>query len=310
MQETRRAVLDALDSGPITGPALAERLGCSRTAIWNHVETLRAAGFGIESTDDGYVLETVPEFGGAAVEYGLEAPYEIEYHDAITSTNARARERAAAGDTDVVVLADEQTGGRGRLDREWTSPSGGIWCSLLVRPDRPAVEAPIFTLAAAVAVVDAVGTVDATIKWPNDVLVEVDGAERKLAGVLTEMAGEADRIDWLVIGIGLNANVDPDTLPQGATSLQALVGSVDRRTVTQTLLERIAELLEAPEHVLEAWRERSTTLGRRVRVETPRETIVGEAVDVQAPGTLIVETDAGRRAVSAGDCSHLRPVEE
>ena len=311
MQETRAAVLDALSSGPVSGPDLAAQLGCSRTAVWNHVEALREAGFGIESGPDGYVLISIPEFGGPAVEYGLDAPYEIEYHDSVPSTNARARERAEAGDTDVVVLADEQTGGRGRLDREWDSPSGGIWCSVLVRPTMPPAHAPIVTLAAAVAVVEAVDTVgvEAGIKWPNDVLVATEDGERKLAGILTEMAGEADRIDWLVVGIGLNANVDPASLPESATSLRALVGDVDRRAVTQALLEGLARSLAAPESVLSAWRSHSLTLGQTVRVETATETIVGEAREVRFPGALVVETDNGRRTVTAGDCEHLRPVD-
>ncbi|MFW5963627.1 MAG: biotin operon repressor, partial [Natronomonas sp.] len=135
MQETRRQVLEAVGDGPVGGPELAERLEISRAAVWKHVEALREDGFEIESRDDGYVLTSVPEFGGAAVEFGLEAPFEVEYHDALGSTNDRARELAAEGHGDVVVLADEQTGGRGRLERAWSSPSGGIWFSIVCRPD-------------------------------------------------------------------------------------------------------------------------------------------------------------------------------
>ncbi|MFT4965001.1 MAG: BirA family biotin operon repressor/biotin-[acetyl-CoA-carboxylase] ligase, partial [Halobacteriales archaeon] len=127
MNETRRAVLEALDDGPITGPALADRLDVSRAAVWKHVEALREAGFEVESTDEGYVLTSIPEFGGAAIEFGLDAPFDVEYHDAIDSTNDRARDLAGEGTEDVVVVADEQTGGRGRLERGWTSPSGGVW---------------------------------------------------------------------------------------------------------------------------------------------------------------------------------------
>jgi len=310
MHETRRAVLDALASGPVSGPELASQLDISRNAVWKHVGALRDAGFEIEGGGAGYTLVSIPEFGGPAVEYGLDTPYDVEFHGSIPSTNARARERAAAGDTNVVVLADEQTGGRGRLDRAWASPSGGIWCSLLVRPDLPAAHAPIATLAAAVAVTEAVATVgvDAGIKWPNDVLV--GDQERKLAGILTEMAGEHDRIEWLIVGIGLNANVDPEALPAGATSLREHVGDVDRRELTQTILDRLAEHLRAPQSVLDAWTEHSLTLGQQVRVETPAEAIVGEAVDVTFPGTLVIEGEGGQRTVTAGDCEHLRPVDD
>ena len=308
MQETRRRVLEALADGPVGGPALADRLGISRAAVWKHVEALREAGFGVESRDDGYALTDVPEFGGAAVEFGLEAPFDIDYHDGLPSTNDRARELAGEGVDDVVVLADEQTGGRGRLDREWASPSGGVWLSAVCRPELPPARVPVYTLAAAVATTAAVREVgvNAEIKWPNDVLVGDD--ERKLAGVLTEMKGEADRVSWVVVGVGLNANVDAGAVPETATTLRERVGDVDRAALTRTLLERFDELRTDPESVLPAWRERAATLGRRVRVETPGGEVVGEAVDVEFPGQLVVATDDGRRRVSAGDCEHLRPA--
>lgn len=306
MNDTRRGVLDALDDGPVTGPDLADRLDVSRAAIWKHVEALREDGFEIASRDGGYELESVPEFGGPAVEYGLEAPFDIEYHESVPSTNALARDLAAEGASDVVVLADEQTGGRGRLNREWSSPSGGVWLSIVLRPDLPPARVPVVTLAAAIAITDAAreAGVDAEIKWPNDVLV----GDRKLAGILTEMEGEADRVSWVIPGLGINANVDAEELPEGATSIQSEVGAIERRLFVQRLLERFDELRTDPEAVLDAWRERASTLGRDVRVETADGVVEGEAVDVELPGTLLVETDDGVVRVHAGDCEHLRPA--
>ena len=345
MTDTRRALLDALAAGPVAGPALAERLGVSRAAVWKQVETLRAEGWGIESTDAGYRVTDVPEFGGAAIEFGLDADFAVEFHDSIGSTNERARELATEGHEDVAVVADEQTAGRGRLDRGWTGPSGGIYTSLLLRPDVPPAHAPIYTLAAAVAVTRAAreAGVDARIKWPNDVLVSraepavplagggeaaadpanesqsdssddvlVDGpgerGGKKLCGILTEMEGEADRVSWVIPGLGINANIDADSLPEGATSIQSEVGPVERRLFAQRLLERFDELRSDPDAVLDAWRERSATLGQDVRVETPDGVVEGEAIDVELPGTLLVETDDGVVRVHAGDCEHLRPV--
>jgi BirA family biotin operon repressor/biotin-[acetyl-CoA-carboxylase] ligase len=324
MQETRRRVLDALAEGPVTGPELAARLDVSRAAVWKHVEALREADFGIEGTDEGYVLDDVPEYGGPAVEYGLDAPFEVEFHDSLGSTNVRARELAGQGHEDVAVVAAEQTGARGRLDREWTSPRGGVWCSMLCRPDLPPAQVPVYTLAAAVAVTRAVreAGVDARIKWPNDVLVPVgegeDAEERKVCGILTEMEGEADRVSWVVVGPGVNLNLDEADLPPtaNATSVRAArerAGhddpDVPRRAFVQRLLETFDDLRSDPESVLPAWREHASTLGKRVRVETTAGEVVGEAVDVEFPGTLVVETDAGTERVSAGDCEHLRPAE-
>ena len=311
MQETRKRVLDALAEGPASGPAVAETLDISRAAVWKHVEALREAGFEVESREDGYVLTNVPEFGGAAVEYGLDAPFDVEYHDSTDSTNERARELAGEGADDVVVLADGQTGGRGRLDREWSSPSGGIYLSIVCRPDLPPAQVPVYTLASAVAAAEAVRAagVDAEIKWPNDLLVPTrDGDTRKLVGVLTEMEGEADCVSWVVVGVGLNANVDVDAVPETATTMCEQIGDVDRADLTRRLLERFDELRADPESVLPAWRELSSTLGRQVRVETPDGEVVGEAVDVAFPGTLVIETESGEERVSAGDCEHLRPT--
>ncbi|WP_336025054.1 biotin--[acetyl-CoA-carboxylase] ligase [Halobellus salinisoli] len=315
MNETRRTLLRALSDGPVPGPELAERLDVSRAAVWKQVEALREEGFDIESGEAGYRVVGVPAYGAAAIEFGLDAPYTVEYHERIESTNSRARALAEAGETDVVVAADEQTGGRGRLAREWTAPSGGIWASVLLRPRRPPAEIPLYTLAAAVAVARAAREVgvDARIKWPNDVLVAGDdGEERKLCGVLTEMEGEADRVSWLIVGIGVNANVDADALPTGAMSLRAEAGDVDRRAFLQSVLGALHELTSEEadvRRILDAWRERAATLSRRVRVETPSGTVEGEAVDVRFPGSLVVRTDEGdERVVHAGDCEHLRPA--
>ncbi|SEO68473.1 BirA family transcriptional regulator, biotin operon repressor / biotin-[acetyl-CoA-carboxylase] ligase [Halogranum amylolyticum] len=315
MNETRRALLDALAEGPVGGPELADRLGVSRAAVWKQVEALRDEGFEVESTNDGYVVADVPGYGAASIEFGLDAPFSVEYHDSVDSTNLRARELAAEGADDVAVVADEQTGGRGRLERAWSAPSGGVWVSILVRPQRPPAHVPVFTLAAAVAVTRVcreVG-VDASIKWPNDVLVETgERSERgglKLVGILTEMEGEADRVSWLVAGIGVNANVDAAELPEGATSLREQTGGdVDRRVFVQRLLEEFDELRENPDEVLPAWRAHSATLGQRVRVETSGGVVEGTAVDVEFPGALVVDTSEGDVRVHAGDCEHLRPV--
>ena len=319
--DTRRALLDALADGPVSGPALAAELDVSRAAVWKAVETLREEGFAVESTPDGYAAPADPAYCAAGIEFGLDAPYRVEYRERLPSTNDRARELAAEGAGDVAVVADEQTGGRGRLDREWVAPSGGVWLSLVTRPTAPPARAPLFTLAAAVAAVDACreAGVGAHIKWPNDVLVgsEREGSGRggrKLAGVLTEMEGEADRVSWLVVGVGVNANVDPDRLPADATSLRAEVGAdVDRRRFAATLLERFASLAgtaDRSDRILSAWRDRASTLGRRVRVETPGGAVTGAAVDIESPGALVIDTGEETRRVHAGDCEHLRGADD
>lgn len=309
MARTRRQILDALQDGPVTGPALATALDISRSAVWKHIEALRDAGFTVESGPDGYELTATPEFGGLAVAAGLSAPYRIVYEPSVASTNAYARDIAQDGADRTVVLADEQTGGRGRLDRSWASPSGGIWLSILLRPSIPPAVVPRLTLGAAVAIAETLQDLDAAvgIKWPNDVLTTDD--ERKVAGILTEMEGEADRVSWVIVGIGLNANIDPAALPSGATSLRALIGDVNRAAVTRTILDRFHTYTTTPDRILSEWRAHALTLGRRVRIHRHDETIVGQAVDITDTGALQVDTGETVVTVTAGDCEHLRPVE-
>ncbi|QCS41732.1 biotin--[acetyl-CoA-carboxylase] ligase [Natrinema versiforme] len=312
MNETRRAILEAIADGPVSGPELAESLDISRAAVWKHIDGLREADFEIESGPTGYELTAVAAYNAPAVEFELEAPFSVEYHDSVGSTNDRARELAAEGATDVAVLADEQVGGRGRLEREWSSPSGGVWVSVLTRPAVAPAQAPLYTLAASVATATAAreAGVDARIKWPNDVVVPVgdDGDYRKLAGILTEMEGETDRVEWLAVGLGVNANLDADALPEGATSIREEAGDVDRRRFVQRLLESFDRYRTDLEAVVPAWRELALTIGQRVRVDRPTGEIVGEAIDVTESGALVVETENGRETVTAGDCEHLRPV--
>ncbi|QFU81258.1 biotin--[acetyl-CoA-carboxylase] ligase [Natronorubrum aibiense] len=312
MNETQRSILEALADGPVSGPELAESLDVSRAAIWKQIDGLRDAGFEIESGPTGYELVDVTAYTGPTVEYGLEAPFSVEYHDSIGSTNARARELATEGEADVAVLADEQTGGRGRLERAWSAPSGGVWVSVLTRPEITPAQAPLYTLAASVAMARAIreAGVDARIKWPNDVVIPVgeDGDYRKLAGILTEMEGETDRVEWIAVGMGINANIDADSLPEGATTIRDEAGDVDRRLFVQRVLEEFDAYRNALESVVPAWRDLALTLGQRVRIDRTAGDIVGEAVDVTDAGALVVATEDGEQTVSAGDCEHLRPV--
>lgn len=309
MSHPRHRIVQRLteSEGAVSGPVLAEELSVSRAAVWKHIEALREEGFEIESNESGYQLAGVPETGETALSFGLGAPFDVEYHETIDSTNRRARELAEEGATDVAVVANAQTEGRGRLDREWESPPGGAYVSIVCRPDLPPADAPLYTLAAAVATTQTVreAGVNAQIKWPNDVLVVENDTERKLAGILTEMQGETDRIEWLIAGIGLNMD-DPDVTD--ATGLRAeREQDTTLRTVVQRLLEAFDDLTPpTPESITEDWRNHAHTIGQRVRVETPNGPVVGRAVDIEPPGALVIETNGKTTTVHTGDCEHLR----
>lgn len=306
-------VLEALDGGGVvSGGEIADKHGVSRNAVWKHVETLRGEGFDVESTDDGYKLNELADYGPTVVRHRLRKKgveyigNEIEYHESVGSTNEAAVEKARDGVSEgYVVLAGKQTAGRGRRERDWESPEGGVYTSVVLRPSFGPRDASLVTLATSVAVSRAVEAqdVEATIKWPNDVLV--DG--RKVCGILVEMQADAERIEHAVVGVGLNANAKPDVPDAEPVSLAEVGGEeVDRGEVTADLLSELESLYENTDEVLDEWRERSSTLGKRVRVETPNETIEGVAEGIDDTGALRVSTDGGDRVVSAGDCVHLR----
>jgi BirA family biotin operon repressor/biotin-[acetyl-CoA-carboxylase] ligase len=219
------------------------------------------------------------------------------------STNDVALERARAGAAPgLVVIADEQTRGRGRLGRSWHSPAAGnLYLSALVPPPASPAQAPSLTLAAGLAVKETLNAAGcaASIKWPNDVLV----SGKKVAGILTETATRGARLEAVVIGIGVNVNGDPPPeLAAIATSARACLGrEVDRAALAADLLARLEAWLdvhraEGAAAIARAWRERSEFLGRPVRVIVDGETLAGEARDLDDEGALLVAV-AGRGLV-------------
>jgi BirA family transcriptional regulator, biotin operon repressor / biotin---[acetyl-CoA-carboxylase] ligase len=233
----------------------------------------------------------------------------LRWHESLPSTNDLAlRLTEIPVPEGTVVLADEQTAGRGRMGRRWVSPRGGIWLSVILRPRLPADQVAVIGLVTAAAAAGAVRRVtglSARVKWPNDVLV--DG--KKTAGILAEAAPSPG---WIVVGIGINANIPADALPPDtvhpATSLEAALGhAVDRKALIREMLrelERGYDLLKSrgAHAALRRWREMADTLGRQVRVETPGGILEGIAQDIDETGALLVRTEGGRvRKVLAGD---------
>ena len=256
----------------------------------------------------------------AVLSLGSPLAREVEVHEALPSTQDRARELARAGAPHgTLVVARIQTGGRGRLRRTWGSPAGGLWMSLVLRPDLEANAAPRVTLTASVAVTKTLRElgVDAGIKWPNDVLVEPDG--RKICGILAESSlgsparGQPQRVEHVILGIGLNANLDladlgvPDL---AATTLRSeLRRDVDLLELLDSLLSNLhAELRRVRDFaaILDGWRALSLVLGERVFVRRSGEMLEGVAVDVSSEGALLLETSGGLVELHEGEVERLR----
>lgn len=309
----------------LSGEEMAARLGISRNAVWKAVTALRERGYTIEAVPRrGYRLAAAPDRPFAAeVLRDLPGPraWQVEYMATVASTNDEARRRAQEGAPEgLVVVAEEQTGGRGRRGRSWLSPpSLGIWCSLVLRPPlapREVLPLGLLTAAAARAALAAETGLPAAIKWPND-LVLPDGL--KLGGILIEMGAEAERVHYVIAGIGINVNQQaedfPGPLAATATSLRLALGRpVPRVPLLRCLLVELARRYQAAlaqgfGPVLDEVRNHCITLGQWVRVESDGRPWHGRALDLTVDGALLVLPEKAAEPVTlyAGDVS-IRPA--
>lgn len=319
--------------GYVTGAELGDRFGFSRTAVWKYIKELRAEGYSIEaSSRKGYRL--VPA-------NGLLNPFEIANdlgtrivgrevlcYDTLPSTNAHAARLAAGGCSDgLAVMAFQQTQGKGRLGRSWESPPDkGIYLSVVLRPPMAPAETQIFTLAAAVAAVRAIyraAGLMTGIKWPNDIVA----GGKKICGILLEMNSEADRVNYIILGMGINysqkASDFPGELQDRASSIllelsasddrsgyvKAKNGSGGRLELVRALLQELDSVLldildGKNREVLDLWREYSATIGREVRFTLRDSEYTGTAGDITEDGRLVVDCSDGiRRELISGEVS-------
>jgi BirA family biotin operon repressor/biotin-[acetyl-CoA-carboxylase] ligase len=311
------ARLRAAGGEALSGAALSRECGISRAAVWKHVRALRAEGYAIAGTaGSGYRLEpaAVPAMGLGATELWSPGRRSVgrvlEALPRVDSTNVRARQLGLAGAPDgTVVVAEEQTAGRGRNGRTFLSPLGGVYLSVLLRPRVAPGHALRLTLVAAVAVceaLEAVAGVRPRIKWPNDILLP----EGKVCGILLEMVAREDCVDFVVLGCGLNVARAP-ALP-GAASLWSVGATVGRGAVARAVLDALdaayaAFLAGEWPALLGRWRSRCATLGAEVAVSGMDTRVLrGRAVDVTEDGALVVVAADGRHTILAGDVHHLR----
>lgn len=305
----------------LSGEAISSFLGITRSAVWKHIRSLQRDGFEIESRPGlGYRLISFPEeLDQVTLTEIMETQIigkRIEVHQAIDSTNNRARELALEGvEEGTLIIAETQLEGRGRHGRNWISPKGkGIWMSLILRPNLPPDQAPRITAIAAVAIRKALNRatgLDIGIKWPNDIII----AGKKVCGILTEMHADIDRIHYVVVGMGINVNMTQEDFPTDisstATSLRiALDRNLDRRQLIALIMEEIEEVylkyLENRdfEQILHQCRQYSVTLNRSVKVIGRDSTIEGIAIDFDEDGALLVKTHDGNIIkVMSGDVS-------
>ncbi len=315
--------------GYLSGEELSGRFHKSRTAVWKCVEALRRGGYEIDSAPNrGYRLISCPDrYSPEEISAGLgteEIGRRIFCYESVDSTNEEAKRQALRGAPNgSLFIAEQQTGGKGRLGRSWLSPAGtGLWFSVLLRPGalpggvRLPFQVAATTLLAGEAVCGAInsgavggqGSVSARIKWPNDVLI----GTRKVCGILTEMSAEVERVEFVVVGIGVNVNDAsfPEELLRKATSLRIEYGAPVRRIpllrgtlreFERLLRENAASLTPA---FLERYRRDCVSLGRRVSFLRDGRRESGVAADISPEGELVVRMENGSfQTVRSGEVS-------
>lgn len=316
--EERLLSLLRLQKGYISGKIISKETGISTSGISKRIKILRKYGYNIESRHRvGYRL---------AGETNLPLPWEltkvldtlfvgkdkIVYRLTTDSTQNLAillAEKNPNSDG-IVIIAGEQKSGRGRQNRKWLSPKGGIWLSVVLRPRISASKITLLPFAAALAVCDAIKKttqLDAKLRWPNDVTI----SGKKVAGILIDISMEAERINYAVVGIGINANVDSSAISsyvEKGIKVTSLSDELGHKTnildLTKVILERLEyyymELKRcAPNTIIEEWKKNSDMLYQKVAVMQNNRTIQGIAADVNDDGSLLVRTN---------DCNNINVV--
>ncbi|NMM64848.1 biotin--[acetyl-CoA-carboxylase] ligase [Clostridium sp. P21] len=293
----------------ISGQIISEKLGVSRTAIWKYINTLRNEGYHIDSiSNKGYNLTFSPDLlSFEEINENLTTKYigrNLFYFESLDSTNTKAKELALKDASHgTIIISEEQTAGKGRLGRFFLSPKyKGIWISIILRPDIDPLKVPKITQIGAAAVVKACEAfnINVNVKWPNDIILN----NKKVCGILTEMSGELNKVNYVVMGIGVNANIDendfPEELKNKATSISIETKNyIKRKEFVGILLNNFEKLYE--EFVEEdniktsinICRKNSILIGKEIKIINRNKETLAKALDLDENGELIVELKDG-----------------
>lgn len=291
----------------VSGETLSRHLKISRVSIWKHIGKLKEFGYQIESTPKGYRLISSPD-----VLYPWEFPgreSKIHYFEEVESTMDIAKNLARNDCSDfTVVIAGSQNRGRGRLKRTWLSSAGGLYFTIVLRPQMPPVLSSRVGFAAAMILAKTLRRrfdIEAVVKWPNDILV--DG--KKISGMLSEMEAEADMVSFINVGIGINVNNDPEKSEPMATSLRNILGrKIPKKPLLSEFLDEFESYINHSDLdlVVSEWKKYSVTLNNYVKIITAQEVSEGLALDVDENGALILRLDNGSiKKILHGDCFHV-----
>ncbi|MBY7024874.1 MULTISPECIES: biotin--[acetyl-CoA-carboxylase] ligase [Clostridium] len=304
----------------ISGETLSLELNVSRSAIWKHIKTLKNKGYVIDGiSNKGYKLISSPNtLFPSEIDPLLktkEIAKTIQYYFELPSTNKTAKQLADNNNANngTLIIAEKQTLGKGRFDRKWTSPSSGIWMSLILKPNIPPSEASKITQIAAASVYKALLNfrINVSIKWPNDIFIN----GKKLCGILTEMKCDIDRIHYLVLGIGLNVNLNAEEITDELKDIATSLKLEFNKTFSKSLI--LSEILNNFEplyekfilennicEVLNICRQNSNLLNQKAKLITYHKEEIVTCIGINDNGELIVkDADGYEKAVTSGEIS-------
>jgi BirA family biotin operon repressor/biotin-[acetyl-CoA-carboxylase] ligase len=320
----KRRILEILKKNGedfISGEDISKQIGVTRTAVWKHINQLKEEGYEIESISrKGYCLIKEPdmlyadllEIDKRSIVFGKK----IYHFESVESTNTIAKRLAAEGaDEGTIIIAEEQTEGKGRLGRYWQSDKGaGIWMSIILKPKIEPSEATKITqiaAAAAAAVIRNCTGCKTEIKWPNDIILN----KKKVCGILTEMSGELNSVNYVIVGIGINVKQkQEDFVPdfaKYATSIKSYTDkTISRKEIVIDMLEEFERLYldflytGSIKKSLKVCKKYSATLGNKVRIIYREKEILAEAIDITEKGELLIKDDFGEiKKVISGEVS-------
>jgi len=289
---------------PVSGQIISKNLKISRVAVWKHIKLLKKVGYDISASSSGYLLK---ENNDLLLPWEFPEHKNIHYFKKVASTMNLAKELAIKGCPDkTIVIAESQKSGRGRIKRIWDSRPGGLYFTIIFRPDIPLNYAFLYNFASSVTIVETINeylNIETTIKWPNDILIE----GKKIAGILLDLSGELDNIQYLNLGIGININNQISSKLPEATSLSIIKGKhLYRKEILKIFLKKLNKYTSDifNSGILEKYRSYSSTLYNFVTVNQHGGKIIkGQAINIDDNGNLIIKDAKNKNiSISSGDC--------
>lgn len=301
----------------ISGEELSKQLGISRAAVWKHIKVLKEQGYNIESVNKkGYKLVKKPDdlLTYNNICHELDTNFmgrKIEHFDTISSTNDYAKSIASESLDGTIIISEEQTKGKGRLGRQWHSKiSEGIWMSAILKPNISPYKAPFITLIAGASIVSALNKlgVNSQIKWPNDIIIN----NKKVAGILTELSAEIERINYIVLGIGINVKTMEfsQEISEIATSLYKENYRISRVDIVRSIIVEFEKLYldyinkGLKESTLEICRKYSAIIGKEIYILQGDSKELVKCIDINDQGNLVIKDNSDKtREIMSGEVS-------